>query len=217
MPFDSQLHAERDQCKGALYRLNSTSNNHLEITREERDRHFRALVAAKWTQYRGPNAPPPQGSVGNQVHVDTPFHCEYGYNLHVGDYVTIGTGCRFLDSGRITIGRNTTIDASVLINSRRAPEDTKALKGSRRTDIAADVHIGENVYIGPNCIIYAGVKIGTGAIIEGGSVVKRVSVTYPITNTSSAVLTHVLGYTTRCCCERAHCPGQNRPLGRLKA
>lgn len=174
MPYAPQLHSEREQCKGALYRLNSTSNNHLEITREERDRHFRALVAAKWTQhYRGPDAPPPQGSVGNQVYVDTPFHCEYGYNLHIGDYVTIGTGCRFLDSGRITIGRNTTIDASVLINSRRAPEDTKAMKGSRRTDIAADVHIGENVYIGPNCIIYAGVKIGTGAIIEGGSVVKR--------------------------------------------
>lgn len=29
------------------------------------------------------------GSVGEQVHVDIDFHCEYGKNIHVGNHVII--------------------------------------------------------------------------------------------------------------------------------
>ena len=49
------------------------------------------------------------------------------------------------------------------------------LKGSKGTEIAREVYIGENVYIGDGCIIEAGVRIGNNAIIRAGSVVVRVS------------------------------------------
>ncbi|KAF2872669.1 hypothetical protein BDV95DRAFT_606258 [Massariosphaeria phaeospora] len=49
-PFHPQLLEEREKCKGAVYRFNNTSNAALEIARDERDRHFRSILAAKWTQ-----------------------------------------------------------------------------------------------------------------------------------------------------------------------
>ena len=146
----------------------------MEITPDERMRLFRAILAPRWMhQYHGPN-PPMGGHLGSQVFVDTPFSCDYGYNISIGEGVTIGTQCKFLDSGRITIGRNTEIGANVTIDTRKVPKDSKSLKGSRGVAVAAEVHIGENVYIGANVTIVAGVKIGTGAIIHPGSVVVRV-------------------------------------------
>ncbi|KAF2787704.1 trimeric LpxA-like protein [Melanomma pulvis-pyrius CBS 109.77] len=173
LPYHPQLVEERERCKGAVFRFNNTSNAAVEIAPDERMRHFRSILAARWIhQYRGPN-PPMAGHLGSEVFVDTPFMCDYGYNISIGDRVAIGTQCKFLDSGRITIGRNTEVGANVTIDTRKVPNDFKSMKGSRGAAIAADVHIGENVYIGANVTILAGVKIGTGAIIHPGSVVVR--------------------------------------------
>jgi acetyltransferase-like isoleucine patch superfamily enzyme len=179
LPYHPLLLSERDQCKSAVYRLNYTSNDAVQITRDERHRHFQAIVQARWVMhYRGGPEPPTTGHVGPEVFVDTPFHCDYGYNLSIGDLVTIGPHCKFLDSGRITIGRGTKVSANVTIDTQKIPTDSKSMKGSRGTAIAAEVHIGENVYIGANATICAGVKIGTGAIIHPGSVVLKVGLLY---------------------------------------
>lgn len=177
LPYHPQLLAERDQCKTAVYRLNSANNPEVQITRDERHRLIQAIVAARWVMYyRGGPEPPTTGHVGPDVFVDAPFHCDYGYNLSIGDLVTIGPHCKFLDSGRITIGRNTKVSANVTIDTQKIPTDSKSIKGNRGTAIASEVSIGENVYIGANVTICAGVKIGTGAIIYPGSVVLKVSV-----------------------------------------
>ncbi|CAI6338728.1 unnamed protein product [Periconia digitata] len=175
MPFAPQLVEERDKCKSAVYRFNNTDNPQKEIARETRDNIFRAILAARWTiPYSEPGKPPPCGHLGREgVYIDSPFMCEYGYNLSIGDNVDIGTSCKFLDSGRISIGRNSSIGANVTIDTQRTPGDCKVIKGSRRTAIAAEVHIGENVHIGSNCTILAGVRIGAGAIVHPGSVVVR--------------------------------------------
>jgi acetyltransferase-like isoleucine patch superfamily enzyme len=182
-PFNITLVTERELCNKQVFRYNMTSNDHVTITPEEKHRHVQAIVAAKWVHrpememhYRGA-APPLAGHVGKDVFVDTPFHCDYGYNLVIHDSVTIGPACRFMDSARITIGRNSRICANVTIDTQRIPTDSKIVKGSRGTVFAAEVSIGENVYIGANAVIAAGVKIGTGAIIHPGSVVVKVSLT----------------------------------------
>jgi acetyltransferase-like isoleucine patch superfamily enzyme len=172
-PFDEQLMIDREKCKGAVFRFNLTANENLHISPETRDRHFREILTAR----RGPT--PHERSVcghyGEKVYVDTPFMCDYGYNLSIADNVDIGTHCKLLDSGRITIGRNTTVGANVTIDTQRTPDNPKDLKGRNRTAMAAEVHIGENVHIGANCTILAGVSIGNGAIIRPGSVVNGVS------------------------------------------
>lgn len=38
------------------------------------------------------------GSVGNNVHIDIDFHCEYGINIHCGSDVIINMNCAFVDN-----------------------------------------------------------------------------------------------------------------------
>ena len=39
------------------------------------------------------------GSMGEQVTVNTPFWCDYGYNTSVGDYFFANHNCQILDGG----------------------------------------------------------------------------------------------------------------------
>lgn len=49
------------------------------------------------------------GSIGMKVSVASPFICDYGCNIHIGDNVTVNTGCTFVDCNKITIGSNVLI------------------------------------------------------------------------------------------------------------
>ena len=173
-PFDRELVAERDKCRRAVYAFNNTCNNNLTISDGEIDRNLRTILSANWNQtLRGGG---PAGHLGKAVSVDTPFTCHYGYNLHIGSHVEIGTGCKFLDSGDITIGDGSSIGANVTINTIKTPTDPRSAKGTgpHRTSVALKVHIGKNVWIGTDCIIKAGVSIGENAVIDDGSIVSRV-------------------------------------------
>jgi acetyltransferase-like isoleucine patch superfamily enzyme len=169
--FDTQLVDEREQCKAALYRFNSSSNPALGISREERARHFRTIIEAPWTRMRNPDQP--VGTLGQDVHVDAPFTCEYGYNIHVGDAVVIGSNCTILDSCRVSIGSNTIIGPNVSIFSNTVSTDPNRRNGSRGTAIAKGIEICDNVFIGGNVTILPGIKVGKGATIGAGSVVTR--------------------------------------------
>ncbi|KAH7094320.1 maltose O-acetyltransferas-like protein [Paraphoma chrysanthemicola] len=174
LPFDEQLMDERAQCTGAVYGFNSTANASVVIARGDRERNFKRIIAAGWIHPRHMDRRPGVhvgGHLGGNVNVTTPFHCDYGYNISIGDNVNIGPHCELLDSARIAIGRNTKVGARVTISTLKAPTNTKQLKGSNGTEIAREVFIGENVYIGDNVTIEAGVKIGNNAIIRSGSVV----------------------------------------------
>lgn len=172
LPFNGHLIDERNLCMGAVNQFNSTSSASVAIAHEERGRHFESIVAARWIS---PRANERHGHLGSKVHVATPFHCDYGYNLSIADRVAIGPNCQFFDSARICIGRNTRIGGRVTISTVKTPTDPKQLKGSEGTEVAREVWIGENCYIGDDCTIEAGVKIGDFAIVRPGSVVVRVS------------------------------------------
>jgi acetyltransferase-like isoleucine patch superfamily enzyme len=113
--------------------------------------------------------------------VSAPFHCDYGYNLSIGDNAVIGSDCQMLDSGRIVIGSNTKIGARVTISTLKEPTDTRPIEGSERTETAREVSIGENVHIGDGCIIKAGARIGDNAVLRAVSVVVQASkhLSYP--------------------------------------
>ena len=175
--FDPTLVDEREQCKAALYRFNSSSNPALGISREERARHFRTIIEAPWATRGSRSNEQPVGTLGQEVHVDAPFTCEYGYNIHVGDAVVIGSNCTILDACRVSIGKNTIIGPNVSIFSNTVSTDPNRRNGSRGTAIAKDIEICENVFIGGNVTILPGIKVGKGATIGAGSVVTRVSFT----------------------------------------
>jgi maltose O-acetyltransferase len=111
------------------------------------------------------------GAVGNDVVVRPPFHCDYGYNIRLGDGVFLNFNCVILDVALVTIGAGTQIGPGVQIYAADHPRDATA----RRTGVefGRPVTIGCNVWIGGGAIILPGVTIGDDAIIGAGSVVTR--------------------------------------------
>ena len=55
------------------------------------------------------------GSVGNNVHIDIDFHCEYGINIHCGSDVIINMNCTFVDNNCINIGNNVLISTGAKV------------------------------------------------------------------------------------------------------
>ena len=44
-----------------------------------------------------------------KVSIGHSFICDYGCNIHIGNNVTVNTGCTFVDCNKITIGNNVLI------------------------------------------------------------------------------------------------------------
>ncbi|ORY10882.1 hypothetical protein BCR34DRAFT_588314 [Clohesyomyces aquaticus] len=175
-PFDNTLVEEREQCRNALFRFNSSvkGNPSLGISREERDRTLRTIIEAPWA--RAPRTPDPTpGRLGTSVFVDTPFTCDYGYNIRLGDHVVISPHCRLMDSCMISIGARTMLGENVTLQTKTVNTDPRKRQGSRGMVYAAGITIEEDVFIGCDVTILPGVKVGKGSTIAAGSVVTRVS------------------------------------------
>lgn len=109
------------------------------------------------------------GSCGKKIFIKPPFHCDYGYNIHVGENFFANFDCVFLDAARITIGDNFMCGPKVCIFSATHPKD--ATERARGMGLSKPVNIGNNVWIGGGAIIMPGVTIGDNAIVGAGSVV----------------------------------------------
>jgi acetyltransferase-like isoleucine patch superfamily enzyme len=107
--------------------------------------------------------------VDESVAVFPPFHTEFGKNLHLGKDVFINLGCRFQDTGGITIGDGTLIGHGSTLTTLN-----HAIDPARRADMRpAPVVIGRNVWLGAGVTVVPGVTIGDGAVIGAGSVVTK--------------------------------------------
>lgn len=90
MPYSTQLVDYRRQCAAVLHRFNNTVGAVPEVVQCMRERHFRTAIEAAWTQPRCGDRLV-GGELGCSTHIATPFHCDYGYNVSVGDNVMIGS------------------------------------------------------------------------------------------------------------------------------
>ncbi len=111
------------------------------------------------------------GSVGTGAFIRPPFHCDYGYNIHLGEDVFLNFNCVILDVMPVTIGRGTQIGPAVQIFAADHPRDAAERRSG--LELGKPVLIGENVWIGGGAIILPGVVIGDDAIIGAGTVVTR--------------------------------------------
>ncbi|KAH7061340.1 hypothetical protein B0J12DRAFT_647529 [Macrophomina phaseolina] len=172
VPLSPQLIEERDQCKIALWKFNNAANPANGQSREEQMRLFRAILEAPHARNPGSRFTL-SGSIGRDVHIETPFHCDYGYNVVIGDDVVIGPMCRILDSKRVRIGSRSILGPNVSIFSMDYSKNARDRRGTKALASAADVLIEEDVYIGGNVTILPDTEIGQGSIIGAGSVVTR--------------------------------------------
>ena len=107
--------------------------------------------------------------VDDSVTVFPPFHSEFGKNLQLGKDVFINLGCRFQDTGGITIGDGTLIGHGSTLTTLN-----HAIDPARRADMRpAPVVLGRHVWLGAGVTVVPGVTIGDGAVIGAGSVVTK--------------------------------------------
>lgn len=150
-PGDPELQADQAAAKSWMVRYNAALGD----TPERR----RALLGEL------------MGSVGVGVVVRPPFHCDYAYNIHLGDDVFLNFNCVILDVVEVRIGAGTQIGPAVQIYAADHPRDAQERRSG--LEFGRPVVIGEHVWIGGGAIILPGVTIGDGAVVGAGSVVTR--------------------------------------------
>ncbi len=111
------------------------------------------------------------GKTGENIDIQTPFHCDYGYNIEVGENFFANYNLVILDVGKVRIGNNAQIAPNVAIYTAGHPIHPDSRNSGYEYGI--DITIGDNVWIGGNTCIMPGVKIGKNVVIGGGSVVTK--------------------------------------------
>lgn len=106
---------------------------------------------------------------GTPFHVNQPFRCDYGCNIHIGNNFFANFNLTILDEAPVRIGDNVFIGPNVSIYTACHPLEPEA----RNTGVewAEPVTIGNSVWIGGNATILPGVTIGDNCVIGAGSVV----------------------------------------------
>lgn len=101
----------------------------------------------------------------------SPFRCDYGENIYIGDNSFINFNVSMIDLGKIKIGNRVLIGPGTGLFTAIHPTDPEI----RATGIekGVDITIEDDVRIGGNATILPGVTIGKGAIIGAGSVVTK--------------------------------------------
>ena len=146
------LTEEREACKAVIYELN-------QLRPEEQRERMPALVKKLF------------GKTGNTVWVEPPFHCDYGWNIEVGENFYANYGLTILDVGKVTIGDNVQIAPHVLITTAGHP--VHPVSRNSGYEYGIPITIGSNVWLGGGVIVLPGVTIGNNAVIGAGSVVTK--------------------------------------------
>ncbi len=120
--------------------------------------------------------------IGTNVSVAQPFLCDYGYNIYIGDNVSINMNCTFVDCNKIEIGSNVLIASNVQLYTATHPvELEERLTPDWSPDTgeyfcrtyALPIKIGNGCWLGGGVIVLPGVTIGDGSVIGAGSVVTK--------------------------------------------
>lgn len=111
------------------------------------------------------------GKTGENVYIEAPFRCDYGYNIEVGENFYANYNLVILDVGKVKIGKNAQIAPNVAIYTAGHPVHPDSRNSGYEYGI--DVTIGDNVWLGGNTVVMPGVHIGNNVVIGGGSVVTK--------------------------------------------
>ncbi len=111
------------------------------------------------------------GKTGKYVNIEAPFHCDYGYNIEVGENFFANYNFTVLDVGKVRIGANAQIAPNVSIYTAGHPVHPDSRNSGYEYGIS--ITIGDNVWIGGNVCIMPGVTIGNNVVIGAGSVVTK--------------------------------------------
>ena len=146
------LKEDRMACKKKLY----TYNNLPPEQEAEREALLREILGKTCEGY---------------LNIESPFHCDYGYNIEVGKEFFANYNFIVLDVGKVKIGDNFMCGPNVQISTAGHPLHPESRASGYEYGI--DITIGDNVWIGGNVLVCPGVTLGSNVVIGGGSVVTK--------------------------------------------
>ena len=147
--FDEALGPALERCENLCFRLNALPPSE----KTEREALIREIL----------------GDIGTGGILHSPFRCDMGFNIHIGNNFTGNFNITILDEADVTIGDivllgpNTTL--CTIIHAYDAERRNAGIMRAR------PITIHDNVWIAANVVVLPGVTIGQGAIIGAGSVV----------------------------------------------
>lgn len=150
-PLDPELTNDRIRTRLLLKELNESR----EDSPEEIARILKELI---------PDA-------GNNLWIQPPFYCEYGYNMRVGERVFFNFNCVVLDVAPVSIGSRSMFGPNVQIYTATHP--LNHLQRASGKEYAKPIAIGEDVWVGGSVVICPGVTIGDRSVIGAGSVITK--------------------------------------------
>jgi maltose O-acetyltransferase len=146
---DPQLRAEHRRARDLCKTLNDSHDNEQEL----RERIIRELF----------------GRAGDAIWIETPFYCDYGANITLGNRVFFNYNCVILDPASVVIGSDVLFGPAVQVYTANHPIAASERRSWRES--AQPVEIGSDVWVGGGAIICPGVHIGSRSVIGAGSVV----------------------------------------------
>ncbi|MBO5436329.1 MAG: sugar O-acetyltransferase, partial [Thermoguttaceae bacterium] len=111
------------------------------------------------------------GKCGEKVWIEAPFHCDYGWNIEVGENFYANYGLTVLDVGKVIIGKNTMFGPNVSLYAVTHPLHPDSRNSGY--EVGIPITIGDNVWLGGNVVIVPGVTIGNNVVVGAGSVVTK--------------------------------------------
>jgi maltose O-acetyltransferase len=111
------------------------------------------------------------GHVGEGAQIRTPFRCEYGTRVSIGDRTFLNFDCLMLDVAPVTIGAACQIGTRVQFLTATHPIDPEPRRIGWES--SEPIVIGNNVWLGGGVIVCPGVTIGDDTVVGAGAVVTR--------------------------------------------
>lgn len=195
-PFRRGRRHERRPCRSDLrrglrifYRTEKTMMDDLETMKSGRWLHARqprireALLRCEELLFRFNALPPSRaeerealirelfGRTGPTFCIHSPFHCDFGSQITIGDDFTGNFNLTILDEAPVEIGDHVFIGPNVSLCTV-----THALHADQRNAgimRSLPIRIGNNVWIGAGCVVLQGVTIGDDTVVGAGSVITR--------------------------------------------
>ena len=109
------------------------------------------------------------GKTGQRFKILSPFWCDYGFNIEVGENFFANFNLVILDEARVTFGDNVFIAPNCAFYTAGHPLDVTQRNAG--LEYSLPIRVGNNVWIGGNVCVMPGVTIGDNTVIGAGSVV----------------------------------------------
>lgn len=148
---DPSLKKERDRAKDLCFELNMCKPS----DEEKRNAILRQLI----------------GTIKGKFTISSPFYCDYGKHITIGDRFFANYDCKIIDGAAVTFGDDVRIGPNCCFATPNHAFDPQMRKDGYQ--IYQPITVGNNVWFGASVTVLPGVTIGDDVIIAAGSVVSE--------------------------------------------